>query len=310
METAMSSAKLWAVGAGKGGVGKTFVASSLGITLSKLNHKVLLVDFDLTGANLHTTFGLSPSKNNLFSYFSGESKLEDLVQQTNIPKVFLLQGFWDSWSPADISLDQTKKIILDCQALPYDYVIFDLGAGAAHSHLEVFHQADERILISNSEPTCVEKNYRFIEAFICHSLKADATPEVIAKLQNSLRDYRATDKHGYFSFRKYLEASIGLQSEFFERIQRKPLRLIINESRSRLDQDLGYSVKSVCHKYFDFSIDYVGCIDFDNAVWQSVKGHEPVLIEKPFTPLAAQFLSVCKQLTNPNFHANFYRAVV
>jgi hypothetical protein len=34
------------------------------------------------------------------------------------------------------------------------------------------------------------------------------------------------------------------------------------------------------------------------------------LIDKPFTPLAGQFLSICKHLTNSNLNANFYRAVV
>ena len=40
-------AKVWVVASGKGGVGKTFVSSSLGITLSKLGHSVVVVDLDL-----------------------------------------------------------------------------------------------------------------------------------------------------------------------------------------------------------------------------------------------------------------------
>lgn len=304
------SAKIWTVGAGKGGVGKTFVSSSLGITLSKLNHRVLLIDFDLTGANLHTTFGQSPSSKNLSNYFSGETKLMDLVYATEIPKLSLIQGFWDSWSPTELTLEQTKKLINEARNLPFDYVVFDLGAGPAMSHLELFHQADERILITNSEPTSVEKNYRFIEAFICHSLREVSTPDSYKKLDDALKEYRKTHKKGFFSFREHLTKETGFDFDFFEQVQQKPLRLIINETRSRLDQDLGHSIKSVCRKYFDFSIDDAGWIDYDNAVWQSVRNREPVLIDKPFTPLAGQFLSICKHLTNPNFHANIYRAVV
>ena len=36
-------AKIFAVGAGKGGVGKTFISSSLAITLTKLNFSVLIL---------------------------------------------------------------------------------------------------------------------------------------------------------------------------------------------------------------------------------------------------------------------------
>jgi len=304
------SAKIWVTGAGKGGVGKTFVSSSLGITLSKLNNKVLLIDFDLSGANLHTTFGESPSAKNLSNYFNDQSPLKDLYYSTQIPKLSLIQGFWDSWSPTNLSVEQVKKLIDDCRQLPFDYVLFDLGPGPAFAHLELFFQADERILISNSEPTSVEKNYRFIEAFICHSLKENSTPDSYGKLEHALRSYRTRQKKGCFSFRDYLSEECGFDFNFFEQLQKKPLRLIINETRSRLDEDLGHSIKSVCNKYFDLSIDYVGSIDFDNAVWQSVKSREPVLIDKPFTPLAGQFLSICKHLTKPNLNANYYRAVV
>jgi len=304
------SAQLWVIGAGKGGVGKTFVSSSLGITLSKLNSKILIVDFDLSGANLHTTFGLLPNKKNIGCYFKGEESLINLIVPTAIPRVSLVQGFWNSWNPADISIEQTQKLISECKELPFDYILFDLGAGPALCHLELFARADERILVSNSEPTCVEKNYRLIEAFICHSLKGSSSPEAYVALENALMNYRGLEKKGFFSFREYLKNSCGFSFDFFEALQHKPMRLIINESRSRLDQDLGHSMKSVCHKYYDFAIDYVGAVDFDNAVWQSVKSREPVLIEKPFTPLAGQFLTICKLLTNPNFNANLYRAVV
>lgn len=304
------AAQLWVVGAGKGGVGKTFVSSSLGITLSKLNHRVLLVDFDISGANLHTTFGEKPSSENLSKYFSQQTNLSDLIQTTDIPKVSLIQGFWDSWTPTETSIDQVKKLASDCRELPYDYVIFDLGAGPSFPHLELFHQADERILITNSEPTSVEKNYRFIESFICYSLKENSTPESFQNLTGALMEYRAEKKKGFFSFRQHLAKATGFDFDFFEKIQQKPLRLITNESRSRLDEDLGSSIKSVCHKYYDLPVDAAGCIDFDNAVWQSVKTREPVLIDKPFTPLAGQFLSICKHLTNPNFNAKYYRAVI
>ncbi len=304
------AAKIWVTGAGKGGVGKTFVSSSLGITLSKLNHKVLLIDFDLSGANLHTTFGENPSAKNLSNYFKNEAPLKDLYYATQIPRLSLVQGFWDSWSPTSLSVEQVRQMIQDCRELPFDYVLFDLGPGHSQIHLELFFHADERILVTNSEPTSVEKNYRFIEAFICHSLKEDATQDSYAKLEHTLKSYRSHKKQGHFSFRNYLHSECGFDFNFFEQLQQKPLRLIVNESRSRLDQDLGHSIKSVCNKYFDLSIDYVGCIDFDNAVWQSVKSREPVLIDKPFTPLAGQFLSICKHLANPNLNANYFRAVV
>ncbi len=58
-------------------------------------------------------------------------------------------------------------------------------------------------------------------------------------------------------------------------------------------------MKSVCNKYYDLGIDYVGAIDYDNAVWQSIRSCEHVLVAQPFTVLAGQFLATCKQLIDP-----------
>ena len=50
--------QVWALGGGKGGIGKSLIASSLAITLARLGSKVVAVDLDLGGANLHTTLGV------------------------------------------------------------------------------------------------------------------------------------------------------------------------------------------------------------------------------------------------------------
>ncbi len=305
------AAKVWAIGAGKGGVGKTFITSSLGITLSKFNHSVLLIDFDSSGANLHTCFGLKLSDRNLRSYFSGnKTRLADLIQGTDVPRVSMIQGFWDSWSSNEFTVEQINKFVFDCKSMPYDYVLVDLGAGASVTNLEIFRHADEKILISNPEPTTVEKTYRFIEAFLCSEIKDNATAEAKLNLESTLRKYREQYHAQPFSFRTFLKSSNGFSFDYFDGFGKSPIRLIINSTRSQPDQNLGYSIKSVCNKYYDLSLDYVGGIDFDNAVWQSIKVRRPFLLEKPFTPLAGQFLSITKYLVAPDSGANYFKAAV
>ena len=50
--------KLWSIGGGKGGIGKSVFTLGLGISLSRMGKKIILVDADLGGANLHTLMGV------------------------------------------------------------------------------------------------------------------------------------------------------------------------------------------------------------------------------------------------------------
>lgn len=291
--------KLWVVASGKGGVGKTFVSTSLGITLSKLGHSVAIVDLDLSGSNVHTVLGLQPSHMNIRHYFEGAKTLQELVIPTPFPHLSYVQGFWDSWTPTDFSYNQIQNLIPELKNLRADYVIVDMGAGALEAHLELFKAADEKFLITTPEPTSIEKTYRFIESFVCHSLKANATPDAYGNMISTLRNHRQRTLAKPFSFRSYLKDASGIHYDFFEALSSTPVRLIVNSSRNQANEELGFSMKSVCNKYYDLGIDYAGSIDYDNAVWQSVRVREHVLVAQPFTPLAGQFLATCKQLIAP-----------
>ena len=61
--------QILAVGGGKGGSGKSFIAANIGISLCKRGRRVIMVDTDLGGANLHTLLGLSPPQARLASAF-------------------------------------------------------------------------------------------------------------------------------------------------------------------------------------------------------------------------------------------------
>lgn len=302
--TSKPASQIWTIASGKGGVGKTFVTSSLAICLSKMGHSVTIVDLDLSGANIHSAFGLPPSPASIRQFFEGSCPLEDLVIPTAIPRVSYIQGFWDAWAPTDVSTDQIRELIPQMKKLNSEFVLVDLGAGALESHLELLAASDEKLIVTSPEPTSIEKTYRLIESFVCYSIKEHSIPEAYEQMIRTLQNNRRGlgDKH--FSFRDYLKQSSGIQPDYFETLMAKPLKLIVNSCRSPANTELGHSMKSVCYKYYDFKVDYLGGIDYDNAVWQSVRNREPVLIAQPFTPLVGQFLATCKHLIDPKeFHA-------
>lgn len=304
------AAKIWVVASGKGGVGKSFIASSLGITLSKLHNSVLLVDFDLNGGTLHSFLGSAPKKMGLAEYFSGEKTLSQLIQKTITPKVDLMSGVWNQWGLFNPPTEQIKKFCEELKTLPYDYVVVDTGVAYSTSTLELMCSADERIFICNSEPTAIEKFYRCFEAYYAYGLNNNS-PVSYEKIQTVLREYSANHKLKCFQLKKFLKENIELSSTHIQEVSSKPVRLIVNQARSRQDQELGFSLLNVVHKYYEINLCYSGFVDFDNAVWQSVHECEPFLVAKPFTPLAGQLLTIARKLAaTQNQHVQVFKAVV
>lgn len=291
--------KVWAFAAGKGGVGKTFVATSFAITLSKIGHTVALLDLDPCGANVHTSMGIEPSVHNIRNFFEGTKELSQLVTPTTQPLLSYIQGFTDTWTPVNFTVEQFEFLLFEIKKLPVDYVIIDLGAGSSETQLFLMKEADEKFLITSPEPASIERTYRFIEAHTCYSLKAQSTPEAYNNLIATLAKHRNKTLGMPFSFRTHLRNHVGLSTDLFESLSNKPLRLIVNCCRSNSDYDLGNSVKSVCNKYYDLGLDFTVAIDFDNAVWQSCRDRVHVLINNTLNPLTGQFYVTCKQLIAP-----------
>ena len=80
---------IWPIGGGKGGSGKSFLASSLGRLLAGLGKKTLLIDLDLGAANLHTLVDV-PYPEKCFSDFIRNEicLLENIVLETPFPIFF------------------------------------------------------------------------------------------------------------------------------------------------------------------------------------------------------------------------------
>src|SRR5204863_3878543 len=88
--------RIIAVGGGKGGAGKSLLAANLGIFLSTLGKRVVLLDADLGGANLHTFVGVERPRVTLGDLFEKRvARVEDVVVETPIPGLGLVSGEGD-----------------------------------------------------------------------------------------------------------------------------------------------------------------------------------------------------------------------
>ena len=98
-----------AIGGGKGGVGKSFLASNLGVILAKNNNRSILVDADLGGANLHTCLGIPTPTVTLSDFINDPSlKIDDVVVRTPLDNLSLISGAQDVLGIANPKYTQKK----------------------------------------------------------------------------------------------------------------------------------------------------------------------------------------------------------
>lgn len=280
--------QIWAIGGGKGGVGKTLITANFAITLAKAGATVTLVDLDLGGANLHTALGVEASEKTLTDLFSPDVKsLADIAAPTSVPNLSLISGAQDSLNVANLPHAQKQKLLNKLRQLPSDYVILDLGAGTSYNTLDFFLSADVGILVVLPEPTSIENAYRFIKACFYRKLK---NIEYLYDARSFVD--QTMNRKNELGIRTPADLLRALEEQFPEvgskvrsAVARFDIKLVVNQSRTETDAEVGFGVRNVCKKYFGFNLDYLGHLEYDSAVWQSVRRKRPLTIEFPSSPL-------------------------
>jgi len=276
--------QIWAIGGGKGGVGKSLISSNLALSLARQGNKVIAVDLDLGGANLHTSLGIDLPKVTLSDFFSNRvPNLNDCITTTSIPNLGIISGAQDAIGITNLSSNQKAKLLSKVKEIDADYLIFDLGAGTNFHTLDFFILADVGIFSILPEPTSIENGYRFIKSTYYRKLWLNPRLRKIRPLVEAAMDPKNNQDiktpSDLFKAVNRLHPDMGVAlKEEIEKIQPK---LILNQIRTQMDVEIGFSIKSVCKKYFGIDVDYVGYLDYDSSVWQTIRRKRPLLLEFP-----------------------------
>jgi flagellar biosynthesis protein FlhG len=297
------SPKVWAIGGGKGGIGKSFISSSLAIYLAQTSKKTVVIDLDLGGANLHTCLGAEVPSRTLSDFVRGHAKkLSDLVVPTGIMNLEMISGAQDALDIANVESDICLRIMNEARNLEAEHVIIDLGAGTSSATLDFFVNADRSIVAITPEPTSIENAYRFIKAAMFQKLKHAETQAGIQSLIDEAMDQR--NRYNIRSpsdlVRHVENISPEIGKVFRTEIEKMKLNIVINQARTQSDADLGLSIQSVCRRYFGIHSTFVGAIDYDNAVWQALRRKRPLLIDNPNTYIVGQLSRIVKNLIDPH----------
>lgn len=167
------SPNIVAVGGGKGGIGKSFLSSCLGFALAQRGSRVLVVDLDLGGANLHAWFGAPPvPQKDLGSFLRrGKVLFEDLIMPGPISGLSLIHGATTNLGAQNLKYTTKLKLISRLRRLHYDWIILDLGAGTDYNMIDFFLLSTRGVLALTPEKTSIENAYRFLRATVLRLLR-------------------------------------------------------------------------------------------------------------------------------------------
>ena len=114
--------EIWTLASGKGGNGKSIIASLLSINLASSQNKVLLVDADYTGPNIHNLFKIKklPGKN-LSSFFHNKIHIEDIIYTTSFPNLHIIVGNQSIVSSDRIYYQQKLKFLKNIIKISKNY---------------------------------------------------------------------------------------------------------------------------------------------------------------------------------------------
>jgi flagellar biosynthesis protein FlhG len=165
-KTPCPTARVLAVTSGKGGVGKTNIAANLALCLATSQKRVLLLDADISLANLDLLMNLR-SRYNISHVLSGHKRMEEIVQ-SGPAGLRIVCGASGLDRLADIGEREQDRLLEHLSNLQRqtDAIVVDTAAGISNSVVGFCLAADQVLVVTTPEATAMADAYGMIKVLV------------------------------------------------------------------------------------------------------------------------------------------------
>jgi flagellar biosynthesis protein FlhG len=284
-----------AIASGRGGVGKSLLAASVGVYFAQLGKRVVLVDANLGSGNLHTLLGVEEPRVSVHGFLCKDVKhIEEVVAKTPFRGLGLIPGHDNAIGATNPRPAQKNRLINQLRSLAVDYVIIDLAAGSDFNTLDLFLSADLHLVLVMPEPTAVESSFRLIKSAFIRKIRS------LKGIDRLLLDLQAGAHCGIPTPNQIYEVARERDPNMGEAIHRamaefKP-RLVVSMTRTRDDLELGPALVSVGRRHLALPFDYLGYVEAEDVAWVTVRKRRPLLVDYPEAKVAKDIERIARRI--------------
>ncbi|MBW2557535.1 MAG: P-loop NTPase [Deltaproteobacteria bacterium] len=273
--------QIWAVGGGKGGVGKSVISVLLAFWLTRMGKRTILIDLDLGGANIHTLMGIKSPPKTLNDFVTRRlDSLEEVCIETDVENLRLICGASDILTLSNPHVAHKIKIINHVSKLDADYVVLDLGAGTSFNVLDFFLAAEKKIVVMTPQPTAIQNAYSFVRNVVYRRISrlASQQPPLQAMIKSAMDE---NNELRVRTIRDLLQAVEDIRgNEVMETLRGEieAIRptVITNMVTNNNDKNAGRVIQLVSEKYLMVHPRNLDSVAYDKQINQMVSSMVPI----------------------------------
>jgi flagellar biosynthesis protein FlhG len=277
---ARPAAQLISIGGGKGGVGKSIVASNLAVAIAQLGRHVVLVDLDLGAANQHLLLNVARPRAGVPALLEGSiDDVNDALSPTPIPNLSLLAGSGAVLGAANISHTDKQRLIRKLRAIDA-VVILDVGAGVAYNALDFFLVGPQKVVVTTPQVTAVHDAYSFLKGAVLRMLRQEANRAIEkALLEPALFSAEATNVRAILQ--NLREQKPEFAAKVFERLNRFGGHIIGNQVSDQRHIGIFRSIAKMFSDYLGVEVPISGWLKASQRINESVNERRPLMLGAP-----------------------------
>ncbi|MGB8223767.1 MAG: helix-turn-helix domain-containing protein [Polyangiales bacterium] len=296
----------------KGGVGTSLVSANLAIYLATIGKRVLAVDADPAGADLHAMLGIAPRVGPYVPptpAFGAEGSVAAVLDHESvntlpprepvdgpIPSLQCMDGGLSEPHRGSVRRSSLRELQGRLVKHDADFAVVDLGSAASDAAIRFWCRANHRLALTTPEPNAVSGLYRLVrKAFAAMALES-----VSDERQQSVL-HAAFTKAGHTPAPSDIAALVQrewpeLGKALHECMSTLQFPFIVNEARLRADLELGDQITVAVRRRYGVYLKYLGYVEHDDAVRTCSRKRRPLLLESPGSRASRNIEKIARRL--------------